>query len=157
MRSLSRKNNARKSLIRNMATSLILYERITTTNAKAKELKAVVEHLLYIAKKNDLTSRRQLLSYLFDKKAVSKVIEDLVPRYKKQNTGVVRVYKLNKRKGDGADLVILELQKGEIKLVEGKNGIDTKETSGEKVTEKKHSNGKNSKTIAKSKTDKISK
>ena len=66
MRALSRKKAYRKSTLRNLATSLVLYERIKTTTAKAKELKPVVEHLITIAKKNDLNARRRLMQYLFD-------------------------------------------------------------------------------------------
>lgn len=112
--SLSRKKDPRRSLLRNLATSLILYEEITTTKAKAKEVKAVVEHLIYKAKKNDLASRRLLLAYLFDKKATKKVFEVMVPRYKKTNSGFILSYKLGQRLGDSAPLVMLKLKEGEV-------------------------------------------
>jgi large subunit ribosomal protein L17 len=111
MRSLSRKKDYRKSTFRNMATSLILFERITTTTAKAKELKPIVEHLINSARPGDLTGRRKLLAYLFDENAVKKTIDELIPRYANTPTGFIRTYKVGIRKGDGADQMIVELQK----------------------------------------------
>ena len=112
--SLSRKDNHRKSLLRNLATSLILYEEIRTTQAKAKAVKPVVEHLINIAKKQDLSVRRRLLGYLFDKKATKKIFEVLVPRYKKTNSGFVQLYKIGPRLGDNAPIVLLKLTKPKI-------------------------------------------
>jgi len=111
MRSLSRKKDYRKSTFRNMATSLILFERITTTTAKAKELKPIVEHLINSARPGDLTGRRKLLAYLFDENAVNKTIDELLPRYANTPTGFIKTYKVGIRKGDGADQMIVELQK----------------------------------------------
>lgn len=115
MKSLSRKDNHRKSLVRNLATSLILYEEIETTSAKAKAVKPVVEHLINFAKKNiaknPLIARRRLLSELFDEKAVKKTIEVLVPRYKKIDSGFIKSIKNRKRVGDSAEMTILILTK----------------------------------------------
>lgn len=111
MRALSRKTDYRKSTLRNLATSLILFERITTTVAKAKELKPVVEHLINSARPGDLNGRRKLLSYLFDENAVVKTMDVLLPRYKNIPSGFIKSYKRGSRKGDGAELMILELQK----------------------------------------------
>jgi len=118
MRALSRKTAYRKSTLRNLATSLFLYERIKTTTAKAKEIKPVAEHLLSIAKAADLNSRRKLMSYLFDENAVKKVIEVLVPRYKDLNSGFVKSYRLGARLGDGADMTILELVNAKQEMME---------------------------------------
>lgn len=111
MRALSRKTASRRSLLRNLATSLILYERIETTEAKAKEVKSEVEHLLSLAKKNDLAARRRLLGYFFDKNATKKVLEVLLPRYDKLSSGFIKTYRKGKRLGDGAMIMILELKK----------------------------------------------
>lgn len=113
MRHLSRKYANRKSTLRNLATSLVLYERIKTTTAKAKELRPVVERLFSRALKNDLNARRYLLSYLFDENATKKVFEVLVPRFKGITSGFIKTYRLGKRLGDGADIMIVELVKGE--------------------------------------------
>jgi len=114
MRALSRKTASRKSLLRNLATSLVLYERIETTEAKAKEVKPEIEHILALAKKNDLASRRRMLGYFFDENATKKVIEVLVPRYNKISSGFIKTYRKGKRLGDGAMIMIMELQKGEV-------------------------------------------
>lgn len=118
MRALSRKTASRKSLLRNLATSLVLYERIETTEAKAKEVKGEVEHMIYLAKKNDLASRRRLLGYFFDKNATKKVLEVLLPRYEKDNSGFIKSYRKGNRLGDGAMIMILELKKPEVKFEE---------------------------------------
>lgn len=149
MNSLSRKKANRTSLIRNLATSLILYERITTSKAKAKELKPVIEHLIVIAKKNDLNSRRKLLGFLFDENAVKKTFEVLVPRYEKLSSGFIKTYNIGRRLGDGSEQTILELRKFEIKKEEGQNEANREEGS-EKQPEKR-STGKRAATKEKSK------
>ena len=111
MRALSRKKAYRKSTLRNLTTSLILYERIKTTTAKAKELKPVAEHLINAARSQDLTARRQLLSFLFDENAVKKVLEVLVPRFKSIKSGFIKTYKLGQRFGDNAEMSIIEFVK----------------------------------------------
>jgi large subunit ribosomal protein L17 len=128
MNSLSRKKANRTSLIRNLATSLVLYEKITTTTAKAKEVKPVVEHLIAIAKKNDLNSRRKLIGFFFDENAVKKTLEVLVPRYQKLNSGFIKTYRAGKRLGDSSELMILELRKLEIKK-EGQDETKPEESS----------------------------
>lgn len=128
MRSLSRKKAHRTSTLRNLATSLILYERITTTTAKAKEVKPIVEHLINYAKKNDLNGRRKLLSYLFDENATKKVMEDLIVRYKDIPSGFIRTYKAGTRLGDNAEVTIIELAKNKIsKPIEEKDASITKD------------------------------
>lgn len=129
MRALSRKKANRKSTLRNLATSLVLFERIKTTTAKSKELKPVVEHLIHIAKPADINSRRKLMAYLFDENAAKKVLEVLVPRYKNIQSGFIKSYKVGIRLGDGADMTILELQKGEeTKLVKHEEENDKSKT-----------------------------
>jgi len=113
MRALSRKKANRTSTMRNLATSLILYERIQTTTAKAKETKQVVEKLINAARPGNLTARRRLMAYLFDENATKKVLEDILPRYKNIPFGFIKTYKLGRRLGDGAEMMVLELVKGE--------------------------------------------
>ena len=108
--SLSRTDNHRKSLIRNLTTSLILYEKIKTTKAKAKETKKMAEKLIFLAKKNDLNARRTMIGYFFDKNATKKMFEVLSPRYEDINTGFIEEYRLTKRLGDGSDMVLLRLR-----------------------------------------------
>jgi len=107
VRKLQRKRGARKALLKNLATSLILYERIETTLEKAKETRSLVERLIQKGKKNDLASFRYLLRFL-PKNAAKKVIEDLAPSFVSRNGGYVRIIKLRKRIGDNANLAIIE-------------------------------------------------
>ena len=109
--SLSRKKDYRRSLLRNLATSLILYEEIKTTQAKAKAVKPFVEHLLQVAKKNNLIAKRRLMAYLFDENAVKKVFEVYVPRYKNIKSGYIKLYRLGTRLGDSSEMVMIRMEK----------------------------------------------
>ena len=134
---LSRKKDYRNNLLRNLATSLVLYEEIQTTETKAKALKPVVEHLIVTAKKNDLVARRQLESFLFDKNATKKVLEVLVPRYKKINSGFIKTFRLGPRVGDSAEVVLMQLIPGQkdieaVEKITDKNDIkESKDASKE--------------------------
>ncbi len=105
---LDRKTGPRKALLRNLATNLILYEKIKTTEAKAKTLRPVVEKLITKGKAGDLHAKRELLKYLYLENAVKKVLEDLGPRYKDRKGGYTRITKLGTRKGDGAQMAQIE-------------------------------------------------
>jgi large subunit ribosomal protein L17 len=148
MRALSRKTASRKSLLRNLATSLVLYERIETTEAKAKEVKSEVEHLLSVAKKNDLATRRHLLGYFFDKNATKKVLEVLVPRYEKTSSGFIKTYRKGKRLGDNAMIMILELKKVQtIKTIQTVQSEEKVEETKEIIKEGKDASNKKRKQI----------
>jgi large subunit ribosomal protein L17 len=108
---LDRSSAARKALLQNLATSLIIYEKVKTTKAKAKAVQSLVEKLVTIGKVNNLTNRRKLLKKLYLKKAVNKVLEVLGPRYKDRKGGYTRIVKLGQRKGDGAEIVQIEFIK----------------------------------------------
>jgi large subunit ribosomal protein L17 len=105
---LDRKAQARKALLRNLAASVIVYEKITTTEAKAKAVKPLVEKLITLGKENNLTNYRRLLKFLPTKKATKKVVEVLGPKYKERKGGYLRVVKIGRRAGDGAKLAIIE-------------------------------------------------
>lgn len=106
---LSRKLGHRRELIKNLVTSLILYEKIITTAAKGKVVKSETEKILRIGKKGDLPARRLVLSRLNSKLAAAKIFEDLNLKFKGKDSGFVRLVKIDNRKGDNASLVILEL------------------------------------------------
>lgn len=106
---LDRKAAPRHALISGLASSLILYEKMRTTKAKAKAARSVVERCISRAKKNDLTTRRYLLSELHAKNVVGKLLEVLGPRYAARSGGYTRITLLNNRKGDGAQEVLIEL------------------------------------------------
>ena len=105
---LDRNAQQRKALLKNLANSLILYERIKTTEAKAKVLKPKVEKMITKAKKNDLQARRDLLQILPTKNAVKKLLEVYGPKYKDRQGGYLRIIKSEPRQGDGAKTAIIE-------------------------------------------------
>lgn len=111
MAKLFTSNSYLNHLLRNQLTSLILYERITTTQARGKRLKTVADKLLALAEANNLNSRRQAAKLLFDKKAVKKLFEVIAPKIKstKIKTGGVRIFRLAPRKGDNAPRALVEL------------------------------------------------
>lgn len=106
---LDRKAGPRKALLRGLAVSLILYEKIKTTKAKAKTLRPIAERLITRGKNNTLAARRYLLKYLYQEAAVKKVLEELGPRYKDRKGGYTRILNIGQRQGDGAEVVQIEL------------------------------------------------
>ena len=108
-RKLGRTSDHRKAMLRNLVTDLFREERITTTKFRAKEAGREAEKLITIAKKDTLAARRQVLAYVYDEDAVSKLFDDIAPRYDERNGGYTRILKLGPRRGDGAEEVFLEL------------------------------------------------
>jgi len=108
-RKLSRPSGHRRAMYRNLVTDLLGYEKITTTEAKAKEVRGLAEKMITLGKKGGLHSRRQALSFIIDKKVTDKVFTDLAPRYAERPGGYTRITKLGPRLGDGAPMVRLEL------------------------------------------------
>jgi large subunit ribosomal protein L17 len=96
-------------MLRNLVTDLLRYEKIVTTEAKAKEVRSLAERMITLGKDGSLHSRRQALRFVLDKKVVRKVFDDLAPRYATRPGGYTRVVKLGRRLGDGAEMAILEL------------------------------------------------
>ena len=132
-RKFGRRLDHRVSLIRNLATSLILYERVTTTAAKAKEVKGVVERLINVGKEGNLSSYRRLRGFLFDPKAARKVMEDLAPRYREVTGGYVTLTPLAPRSGDGAPRALVQLRALQPIVSEETVGAET----GRKTAQKK--------------------
>jgi large subunit ribosomal protein L17 len=109
MRKLGRPTGHRLSLIRNLMTDLIRYERLQTTEPKAAELRREVEKLIGMARGNDLHARRQVAAKLYDAEMVRKVFAEIVPRYESRPGGFTRTMKLMPRRGDGAPMAQIEL------------------------------------------------
>ena len=105
---LDRRAAPRQALLLNLATSLVLFEKIKTTEAKAKAIKPLADKLITIAKKKTLVSKRQLTALMQDKKAVKKLLEVYVPRFADRASGYTRIVKLGVRRGDGATLAQIE-------------------------------------------------
>ncbi|MEX0801149.1 MAG: 50S ribosomal protein L17 [Dehalococcoidia bacterium] len=108
-RKLGRPTDHRLAMFRNLVTDLLRYEKIITTEAKAKEVRGLAERVITMGKRGDLHSRRQALGYLYDKKVVKKVFDDLAERYATRPGGYTRVIKLGQRQGDGAHMAQLEM------------------------------------------------
>jgi large subunit ribosomal protein L17 len=114
---LGRVTGARKALFRDLATDLIINERIETTHAKAKELRSVVEKLITLGKRGDLHARRQAAQIVRNEvadeetgqKAIQKLFDDIATRYQDRQGGYTRVLKLGPRRGDSAEMAIIEL------------------------------------------------
>ena len=113
-RRLSRKTEHRRSLLRNLVTSLIQDERIQTTVAKAKEARPLAEWMITLAKQGDLAARRQAAAYLLNPGAVKFLFEELSKRYATRPGGYTRLVHAGWRKGDGADVAVLELVDNEV-------------------------------------------
>lgn len=96
-------------MLRNMATSLIRHERIRTTEAKAKELRPVVEKLITLGGVDDVHRRRRARRMIEDRDALQKLFAEIGPRFRERPGGYTRILKLGARKGDGAELAIIEL------------------------------------------------
>ena len=116
-RKLGRKSDHRKALLRNMAASLIISEKMETTEKKALELRSYMDELITLAKRNDLHARRQAAEKLFNvvadedkgQSVLQKLFDDIGPRYSDRQGGYTRVMKTVQRRGDAAPMAIIEL------------------------------------------------
>ena len=106
---LNRTSSHRKAMFRNMVTSLFKYERIRTTDVKAKALRGWADHLITLAKRGDLHARRQALSIVREKEVVYKLFDEADKRFGSISGGYTRVVKLGRRPGDAAPISIIEL------------------------------------------------
>ena len=105
---LGRTSSHRKAMLRNMVTSFLKYEKVKTTDAKAKELKRVAEKMITLGKRGDLHARRQALAFVRDPSVVGKLFSDLSERYRERAGGYTRIVKMGYRTGDNAPLSMLE-------------------------------------------------
>lgn len=106
---LDRKKGPRAALLKNLAASVILYEKVKTTEAKAKAVRPLVEKMITLGKRGTLAARRQLLSFFPTENPVRKIMDELSVRYSSRKSGYTRAIKLGSRRGDGANIVIIEL------------------------------------------------
>jgi len=110
-RKLGRASGHRRAMYRNLVTDLLGYEKITTTEAKAKEVRGLAEKMITLGKAGGLHSRRQALTFILDEGVTKKVFDELAPRYVERPGGYTRITKIGPRLGDGAPMVQLELVK----------------------------------------------
>lgn len=111
---LQRDVSARRALLRNLVTSVVMDERIETTITKAKAAKPIVEKMITLAKEGTLHSRRQAASYLMTPESVKKLFDKLGPRFGQRNGGYTRIIRVGFRQGDGAETALLELVGSEL-------------------------------------------
>ena len=128
---LNKTSSHRKAMLMNMSNSLIKHEQITTTLAKAKELRRFVEKIVTLGKKGDLISRRKAISILQDQNMSKKVFDILADRYKNRNGGYTRIIKLGNRFGDNAPTAVIEF----IERDESAKGLDSGPVIEKKSTE----------------------
>ena len=116
-RKFGRNANHRKAMLRNLATSVILYGKVETTEAKAKDMRSVVDELITLGKRGDLHARRQAAAYIRNVVAdeaksqtvLQKLFDEVAPKYADRNGGYTRVVKTGTRKGDAAPMAYIEL------------------------------------------------
>ncbi len=108
-RHLGRDTAHRKALYRNLVTDLLRYERITTTEAKAKEIRPMAERIITLGKRGDVHARRQAMRVIYDKHVVERLFDDIAPRMAGRPGGYLRITALEPRKGDGALMAAIEL------------------------------------------------
>ena len=130
-RKFGRNGDHRKAMLRNMATSVILYGKVETTEAKAKDMRSVVDELITLGKKGDLAARRQAASYIrnvvadekTEQTVLQKLFDEVAPKYKDRNGGYTRVIKTGVRRGDAAPMATIELVQNLLKMLTLRSGI----------------------------------
>ncbi len=133
---LSRTTAHRRAMSRNMVTSLFRFERITTTSAKAKEVRRAAEKLITRSKVDSVHNRRIAAKYIQDEKILNKLFTELGPRMKERNGGYTRILKIGFRQGDAADMVILELVDYKLPAEEDKDAAKAKKAEPKAKAEK---------------------
>lgn len=110
-RKLSRPTDHRKAMVRNLVTDLIKNEKLNTTLPRAKEAARTAEKIITKGKENNLHSRRLIMKIIYDEQVVDKVLKELANRYSTRSGGYTRIYKLGPRRGDSAEMALIELIK----------------------------------------------
>jgi large subunit ribosomal protein L17 len=147
---LGRTSSHRKAMLSNMATSLILHKRITTTTAKAKALRTFVEPLITKSKEDSTHSRRVVFSYLKDKTAVAELFREVSPKVAERPGGYTRILKIGNRIGDNAEMCVME-------LVDYNEAMLGGEAAKTKTTRRRRAPKKKDETVAETKAPKAAK
>lgn len=108
-RKLGLSSDQRRAMLRSLVTNFLKYGKIETTVTRAKETRSLAEKMITLGKRGDLHARRQVLAFVTEEDVVAKLFSDIAPKYAERNGGYTRIYKLGPRRGDAAELVILEL------------------------------------------------
>ena len=116
----NRSYGERQAMLENIVSALLSHQAIKTTVQKAKEAQRLADHVIQLGKDDTLTARRQAFSYLQDHELTAKLFKEVAPRFKTRQGGYTRIMRIGRRKGDGAEVAILELTEKDIKLKEPK-------------------------------------
>ena len=108
-RKLGKKSDQRKAMLRQLTTDLLAYGKIETTFYRAKEVQPVVEKMITLGKKQGLTNYRRALSYLTNEDVAKKLFDEVAPKYAERNGGYTRVTRIGPRRGDAAEVAVIEL------------------------------------------------
>ena len=108
-RKLGMPTDQRKAMLRNQVTSFLENGKMTTTLTRAKETRSMAEKMITLGKKGTLAARRQALAYITKEDVVTKLFNEIAPKYADRNGGYTRIYKLGERRGDAAQMAVLEL------------------------------------------------
>ncbi len=108
-RRLGRPSDQRRAMLRNLVTSFLEHDKIMTTDTRAKETRSIAEKMITLGKRGDLHARRQAMAYITKEDVVKKLFDEIAPKYKERNGGYTRIIKVGPRRGDAAEVVVLEL------------------------------------------------
>ena len=108
-RKLGRPTDQRRAMLRNLTTSLLEHGRIETTVTRAKEVKRMADKLVTLGKRGDLHARRQALAYITKDDVVKSLFDEIAPKYAERQGGYTRIYRVGPRRGDGAEMAVIEL------------------------------------------------
>ncbi len=136
-RKLSRNTSHRRALLRNLVTDFLDHGRLMTTLPKAKEVRPLAEKMITLGKRDSLHARRQLQSYLIRDGVAKKVFDSIAPRFADRHGGYCRIIKLGNRKGDGADLAIIELLGSELEVKKAERAEKAKEKQAKQASKEK--------------------
>ncbi len=131
-RKLSRNTSHRRALLRNLVTDLLEHGRLMTTLPKAKEVRPLAEKMITLGKRDSLHARRQVLSYVMREAIAKRVFDTIAPKFADRNGGYSRIIKLGNRKGDGADLAIIELLGSELEVKKAERAEKAKDKAAKK-------------------------
>lgn len=136
-RKLSRNSSHRRALLRNLVTDLLEHGRLMTTLPKAKEVRPLAEKMITLGKRDSLHARRQVQAYVMREAIAKMVFDTIAPKFADRNGGYSRIIKLGHRKGDGADLAIIELLGSELEVKKAERAEKAKDKAAKKPKEVK--------------------
>src|SRR5437899_7352412 len=136
-RKLSRNSSHRRAMLRNLVTDFLDHGRLMTTLPKAKEIRPLAEKMITLGKRDSLHARRLVQSYVMRETVAKKLFDTVAPKFADRNGGYTRIIKLGNRKGDGADMAIIELLGSELEVKKAERAAAEEKKTAKKKDEKK--------------------